>query len=138
MADRVMRVNYCYLMVPSRPGQGAKVLGALRDAGVNLLAYTGFPARGGQAQLDLVASRLGPIRQVARAHGWRVSRPKPGFLIQGSDRVGAVHHHLAKLAKAKVNVTAADAVSAGGGRYGMILWVKPKDMRRAASALGAR
>ena len=35
-------------------------------------------------------------------------------------------------------VTAADAVTAGRGRFGMILWVKPKDVGRAAKALGAR
>jgi hypothetical protein len=49
-----------------------------------------------------------------------------------------VHRHLQKLADAGINVTAADAVSAGQGRYGMILWVKPRDYTRAAKALGAR
>jgi hypothetical protein len=29
-------------------------------------------------------------------------------------------------------------VAAGQGRYGMILWVKPRDYARAARALGAR
>jgi hypothetical protein len=29
-------------------------------------------------------------------------------------------------------------VSAGQGRYAMLLWVKPKDYARAAKALGAR
>jgi hypothetical protein len=63
---------------------------------------------------------------------------KKGFLVQGTDRVGAVNRQLRKLAEAGVNVTAADAVSAGQGRYGMILWVKPRDYARAARALGAR
>ncbi len=35
-------------------------------------------------------------------------------------------------------VTAVDAAAAGKGRYGMILWVKPKNYARAARALGAR
>jgi len=52
--------------------------------------------------------------------------------------VGAVNRHLQKLAAAKINVTAADGVAAGQGRYGMILWVKPRDYARAARALGAR
>ena len=63
---------------------------------------------------------------------------KKGFLIQGTDQVGAVHRHLKKLAEAGINITAADAVSAGMGRYGMLLWVKPRDYARAARALGAR
>jgi hypothetical protein len=138
MSDNVKKVTYCYVKVPSRPGQGARALGALRDAGLDLLAYSGFPAGGGKAQLDFIVGQMGPIRRVAKAHGWRLSGAKQGFLIRGEDRVGAVHRHLAKLAAAGVNVTAADAVSAGRGRYGMILWVKAKDLRRAASALGAR
>ena len=63
---------------------------------------------------------------------------KRGFLIQGRDRVGAVKRQLAKLARRGVNVTAVDAVTAGRGRFGMILWVKPRDTAKAARALGAR
>jgi predicted amino acid-binding ACT domain protein len=67
-----------------------------------------------------------------------LSKVKKGFLIQGTDRVGAVQRHLQKLADAGINVTAADGVAAGQGRFGMILWVKPRDYARAARALGAR
>jgi hypothetical protein len=49
-----------------------------------------------------------------------------------------VHRHYKKLADAKISVTAADAVSAGKGRFGMLLWVKPKDYARTARILGAR
>jgi hypothetical protein len=52
--------------------------------------------------------------------------------------VGAVHNHLKKLADQKINITAADAVTAGKGRYAMLLWVRPKDYARAAAALRAR
>ena len=138
MADRVRRINYAYVMVPNRPGHGARITDHLRQAGVNLLAYTAFPTRAGRAQVDLIAEDLGGIRRIARRNGWRLSDAKKGFLIQGDDRVGAVHNHLRKLADQKINVTAADAVSAGKGRYAMLLWVKPKDYARAATALGAR
>ena len=138
MADRIRKVGYCTCEVPTRPGQAAAALAALREAGVDLLAFTGFPLGGGRAQLDFVAESLAGVRRVARRKGWRLSRPKKGFLIQGGDRVGAVHEHLARLADARINVTAVDAVTAGAGRYGTILWVKPRDHARAARALRAR
>ena len=138
VSDRVKKVSYCYPIVPNRAGQGARVLGELSDAGIDLLAYSGFPVGGGRSQLDLVVDDIGPLRRLARRNGWRLSKVKKGFLIQGSDKVGAVNRHLQKLADAKINVTAADGVSAGQGRYGMILWVKPRDYARAARALGAR
>jgi hypothetical protein len=49
-----------------------------------------------------------------------------------------VSRELNKLARAGVNVTAVDAAAAGRGRFGMILWVKPKDYAKAAKALRAR
>jgi len=138
MADRVRKVNYCYVTVTARAGQGAKVLGALNEAGVNLLGFTGFPAKAGKAQLDLLAESMAPVRKVARNNGWRLSAAKKAFLVQGDDKVGAVHRHIQKLADAKINVTAADAMAAGKGRYGMLLWVKPKDYARAAKVLKAK
>lgn len=137
MADRVKKVGYCYVKVPNRAGQGIGVLSALRDEGVNLLAYSGFPAGGGKSQLDFVAEDMGALRRVARQNGWRLSKVKRAFLITGDDRIGAAHRHISKLADAKINITAADAVMAGRGRFGMILWVKPKDYARAARVLGA-
>ena len=137
MADGARKVQYAYVMVPNRPGQGAKVLSELQAAGVDLLAYSGFPGKRG-AQIDLVTRDMSGLRRVARRNGWRLSKAKKGFLVQGTDRIGAVHRQLARLASRKVNVVAADAVAAGQGRFGMILWVRPKDYARAARALGAR
>ena len=62
-------------------------------------------------------------------------RDPSGFLFV---RDGAVHRQIRKLADQRLNITALDAVAAGKGQYGMILWVKPKDYARAARALGAR
>jgi len=132
------RVGYVDLKVARRAGEGARILGALRKAGVSLLAFTGFPDTGGKAQIDLVSDDIGAVRRVAAQEGWKLGPTKKGFLVQGRDRVGAVHGDLRRLAAARINVTAADAVAAGRGRYGMILWVKPKDYARAAKVLRAR
>jgi hypothetical protein len=137
MADSVRKVQYAYVMVPNRPGHGARMLLELRNAGVDLVAYSGFPGKTG-SQIDLVTPDMTGLKRVARQNDWKLSGTKKGFLIQGPDRIGAVHRHLARLAEKKINVVAADAVSAGKGRYGMILWVRPKDYARAARALRAR
>jgi hypothetical protein len=138
MADRVRKINYCYAKVSTRAGQGAAMLSKLRDAGVDLLAFTGFPIGGGKAQLDFVSDDMAGVRRVAREEGWRLSKPKKGFLVQGRDEVGACHRQLAKLADKRINVTAVDALAAGQKRYAMILWVKPKDYARASRALRAK
>ncbi|MDQ7800301.1 MAG: hypothetical protein QN188_01960 [Armatimonadota bacterium] len=137
MADVVRRVEYQYVVVPDRPGEGLRVLAALQRAGVNLLAYLGFPVEGGRAQLDLVAENPDALRRVAAQEGWQLSAPKQAFLVQGDDRVGAAGEHIRKLSEAGINITAAAATAAGAGRYGMILWVKAEDYERAAQILGA-
>ena len=136
MAESIRTVEYFYVATPDKPGEAARVLDHLRRAGVNLLAFSGFPSGRG-AQLDFVPEDAQAFRAVAKAAKWKLQGPKKGFLVQGDDRVGAVADVLGKLAAAKINVTATEAVSAGGGRYGVILWVKPRDAKRAAQALGS-
>jgi hypothetical protein len=137
MADSIRKFNYCYLKVPHRAGQGEKILGQLREGGVGLAAFTAFPIKGG-AQVDLAPENMADLRRVAKKNGWKLSKVKKGFLIQGTDATGAALKHVKKLAANKINITAADAVSAGKGRYGMMLWVRPKDYSRAARTLKAK
>ncbi len=138
MADAVRKIKYCYVMVPNRPGNGARILAECKEEGVNLEALVAFPAKGGKAQVDLIAKDMAGVRRVAGRSGWRLSKIKKGFLVQGTDQIGACHRHLQKLADCKINVVAAQALAAGKGRYAMILWVKPKEYNRAAKTLGAR
>jgi predicted amino acid-binding ACT domain protein len=137
MAEMIRRVEYYYVTVPDKPGAGAAVLSSLRDGGVNLLAYLGFPAGRGKSQIDLVPEDPAALKQAARAGRLKLSRAKKAFLVEGDDRLGVVADLTQKLAAAKVNVTAACATAAGGGRYGMIVWVPPASHAKAAKALGA-
>jgi hypothetical protein len=136
MAESIRRVQYFYVMAPDKPGEGARALDTLRNAGVNLLAFSGFPA-GKRAQLDFVPENPAEFRAVARKAKWQVTGPKVGFLIEGDDRTGVMADIYGKLAAAKINIVASDAVVAGAGRFGAILWVKPRDVARTAKVLGA-
>jgi hypothetical protein len=138
MSYSARKVNYCYITIGNRAGTAANILDQIKAAGINLLAFSGFPTKGGKAQVDLVANKLGEIKKLARKNDWKLSKSKKALLIQGPDKPGAVTEPIGKLAKEKINVIAADAVAAGKGRYGMILWVKPKVYNRAAKALKAR
>jgi hypothetical protein len=137
MADTVRGVEYYYVTVSDVPGEGQRILSALKGSGVNLLAFLGFPLGGGESQIDLVPEDPESLREAAEQAGVTLSEAKRAFLIQGDDRVGAVADTTAKLAEANINLTAAAATGAGSGRYGMILWVAAADYERAAEALDA-
>ncbi len=135
MAETVRQVDYFYMEVPNKMGEGAKVLQALREAAVNLVAFSGFPA-GRRAQLDFFPADPAAFKAVAKANRWKLVGPKRGFLVHGDDRVGAVADLIGKLAAANINVIAIDAVSVDE-RYGALCWVAPRDVKKAATLLNA-
>ena len=136
MAETVRLVDYYSMEVSDKPGAAHQILERFCEAGVYLLVFSGFP-KGRRAQLDFVPVNTPTFRAVARKAGWKLVGPKKVFLIYGDDRIGVVAELLEKLTKAKINVTATQAIIAGADRFGMILWVKSRDVRRASKALGA-
>jgi prephenate dehydratase len=133
----VRKASYYSMKVPQRPGAGAQLLAALKAAKVNLLAFTGFP-EGGGAQVDFVPQDNAKFLKLARKAKLRISSRKTVFLAQGDDKVGALTQVLGRLGKARINLVALSAVTAGRRRYGMLFWVKPKDVAKAARVLRAR
>jgi len=134
--DAIRRIDYYYVTVPDKPGEVARVLGALGGAEINLLSVSAFPHGARKSQVDLIPEHSGALAQAAKSARLKLSKKKSGFLIQGEDRPGAVGDVAGKLAQAKINITSVQAFCAGAGRYGGMLWVKAKDLQRASKALG--
>ena len=135
MAEIIRKVDYFKMEAPNKSGVAAKILGALRDDGINLLAFSGFP-KGRRAQLDFIPEDSLAFKKAAKKAGLKISARKIGFLVQGDDHVGAVASIVTRLGEAKINITAIDALCAGEGRCGAILWVKSPDVNKAAKVLG--
>jgi hypothetical protein len=133
MTDAVRLVDYFYITLPNKPGEGARALDVLRAERVNLLAFSAFP-EGRKSQADFVPEDSAAFRRAAKKAKWKVAGPKKVFLVQGDDRVGAIADVVGALAAAKINVTALDAVSVHG-RYGAMFWVAPKDVKKATKVL---
>jgi predicted amino acid-binding ACT domain protein len=64
-------------------------------------------------------------------------RKSTALYIHGDDRPGAIADILGKLAGARISVAAVQAVCAGGGSYGTIVFLPPAAARKAASVLSA-
>ncbi len=136
MANIVRRVDYYYTEVSNRAGAGAKVLNAFEAAGVNLIVYNGFPISVRRAQLAFVPTDRDTFLAAAQKAGIKMVGPNIAFLIQGEDRVGAVADIVSKMGQARINITAIQAIASGEGRYGAIMWVKPRNVDKAAKKLG--
>jgi hypothetical protein len=135
MPSTVKEVEYYYAMVTDKPGEARKLLEFLSEKEVNLLAFTAFPVGGGQSQLDFFPAEAEMLKQAADDAEVALVGPKKAFLIQGEDKVGALHEFHLKLSNAGINVHASNGVVDGTGRFGYVIWVDPADYESASAAL---
>ncbi len=135
MGEQIRQVQHFSCSVPNKVGEGARVLGALRDAGVNLIAFWGYPSGAGRAQLEFIPED-GPAFAAAAKQARLKVKKSTAFYIHGEDRPGAVADILAKLAAARINAGALQAVCSGAGRYGAVLFLPAAAGRKAARVLG--
>ncbi len=136
MEDQIRIVDCYYVTVPDRPGEGSRLLEYISESGLNLIAFTAQPTGGDETQICLVTDNPEALRRAAKSAGSLLAGPKKGFLIQGEDRIGALHAYYLTMANAGVNVYSSSGVCGGKGRFGFILWVDPEDFDKAFDAFG--
>jgi hypothetical protein len=128
-------LNYYSVVIPNKAGEGAKLLGALKDAGVNLISFWGYPIKGKKAVLDIAPADGKVFAKTMKSCGLATSPKKVAFFIDGEDHVGAVAEILGKLAAAGINVHAVQALCAGAGRFGSLVQVAEADEKKARKVL---
>ena len=135
MADLIRTAQYFKMQIADKPGALADMLAPLRDAGVNLMGVHAFP-RNRRTQVDVVPENPTAFKNIAKVHKLKIQGPKMCLLIEGEDRPGALADLTDRLRLAKINMTAVTGLSAGQGRFGAILWVNPRDVKKAAKVFG--
>jgi hypothetical protein len=136
MAEEIRVVEHYSASILNKVGEGARVLGALRDAGVNLIAFWGYKHGARQAQLEFIPEDSATFLAAAKQAKLRL-RKSMALYIHGEDRAGAIADILTKLAGKHINVTAVQGVCRGGGSYGTIVFLPPAVAFNAATVLNA-
>ncbi len=137
MKEHVFRVEYFALTIEDRPGAWAELGRHLKEEGVNLLALSMFPLTAGRTQVDIVPEHPDQFQRAAKNLNLALGEPKVAFLIQGTDRPGAIGEVMNRLGAANVNIRATLGVTCGENRYGGVLWVNQQDVELASRVLGA-
>jgi hypothetical protein len=78
MADTFRLVEYFYIASPNKLGEGARALNTLKEAGVNLLAFSGFP-KGRRAQLDFVPADPSAFKEAPKRASGKSLAPNEAF-----------------------------------------------------------
>ena len=136
--DQALRVEYFAITMDDKPAIGADLHKKLAKEGVNLLAVLAFPSVTGKTQVDVVPENPEAFTKAARKLGVSPGEPKTAFLVQGTDRAGALGEILERLGTQRINVRATCGIACGGNRYGAIIWVNATDVENAARALGSQ
>ena len=136
MAGEIRVVDHYSASILNKVGEGARVLGELRNGGVNLIAFWGYKHGAGRAQLEFIPEDSATFVAAAKQAKLRLRKSR-ALYIHGDDRPGAIADILAKLAGARINVAAVEAVCGGGGSYGTIVFLPPAAASKAATVLAA-
>jgi hypothetical protein len=137
MNETAVKVDHFSAAIQNQPGEGARVLAALKEGGVNLIALWAYPSKPGKAQLEMIPENGAVLVKAAKKARLAIGKKQTAFFVNGEDRPGAVAESLAKLAAKKINVGAVQAVCGGKGRYGAVIFLPQKEVRKAATALAA-
>jgi hypothetical protein len=136
MAFTIRPVEYYYANVRDELGAAYRVLAALAERGVNLLAFTAVPSGPALAQLALFPQDPNKLAAEGRAVGLPLDGPHHALLAQGDDELGALASVHERLLEAGVDVYASSGVTDARGAFGYVVYVREDQFERAVAALG--
>jgi hypothetical protein len=133
--SEMAKVELYSVVVPNKPGKGALLLSAFKEAGINFVGVWGYPVGKSKSRIDMVAEDAALLKKTAKQLKIELGKKQTAFHITGEDHPGAVAEVLAKLAAKEINVYAAQALCAGNGRFGALIQVDQDAVKKAAKAL---
>lgn len=131
----MVKLDVYSVEIPNKPGKGAQLLDAFKEAGINFIGIWGYPVTKSKARIDLVAEDPALLKKAAKELKIELGKKQTAFHITGDDHSGVVAEVLAKLAAKEINVYAVQALCAGNGRFGTLIQVDQDDVRKAARVL---
>jgi hypothetical protein len=135
MAFTIRPVDYYYSNVRDELGAAYRVLSALAERGVSLLAFTAVPSGPSLAQLAIFPEDPNRLVAEARAAQLPLEGPHHALLVQGDDVLGAFASVHERLFQAGVDIYASSGVTDARNAFGYVVYVREDQFDRAVEAL---
>jgi hypothetical protein len=128
------KIDLLTIKLDPKPGALAQVLGAFREAKVNVTASWAYQMGPGEAEAHFFTGDFDRAKQVLNKLG-KTPKAESAFWVDDADQIGNYHSVLQKIAQAGINIEATDAFAIGG-RFATVIFVGEKDVPKTAKTLG--
>ncbi len=128
------KIDLLTIKLDPKPGALAQVMGAFREAKVNVTASWGYQMGPGEAQAHFFTGDFDRAKQALTKLG-KTPKTEAAFWVEDADQIGNYHTVLQKIAQAGINVEATDAFAIGG-KFATVIFVAESDVPKAAKVLG--
>lgn len=135
MDFNVRQIDYNNIAVEYRVGDASKLLSMLARNGIDFLAYKATPVDSKRTVFTLFSDDARKMAEVAEKEGFSVDGPYSAILVKGDEEVGALAAIYEKLSQANINVDESSGIAHINEGYGVILYVKQQDCRKALIAI---
>jgi len=128
------KIDVLTVKLDPKPGTLAQVLGAFREAKVNVTASWAYQMGPGEAQAHFFTADADRAKQALTKLG-KTPKTEAAFWVEDADKIGNYHSVLEKIAKAGINIEATDAFGIGG-KFATVIFVArgSRDFGAAESA----
>ncbi len=129
------KTEYFSIIVPNKVGQGAHVLSAFKEAGINFVGIWGYPGKSKkEARIDLIPEDAGAFKKAAKKLKIDAEGKQFAFVTNGPDQPGADRGDSYETLEGGISVRAVQAVCGGEGRFGAFVEVDQDDVKQATKA----
>jgi hypothetical protein len=126
MTTHAKKIEVVTTAIEAKPGSLAKIYGALREAGVNMITSWAYEMGPGEANAHFYSNDANKVKDVLTKLGLKPTVDVAAY-VEGDDKAGAYAEALTKIAKAGVNVHATDAFGVGG-KFASVFFAEAKDV----------
>src|SRR5256712_8179248 len=130
------KIDVLTVKLDPKPGALAQILGAFREAKVNVTASWGYQMGPGEAQAHFFTADVDRAKQALTKLS-KTPKTEAAFWVEDADKIGNYHSVLEKLAKAGINIEATDAFGIGG-EFPHLVFASEGARSQTAKALAAR
>jgi hypothetical protein len=135
MNFNIRQVEYANIAVEYHVSDASKLLSTLAGSRIDFLAYKATSINAKGTVFTLFSDNAREMVEVAEKKGFKADGPYSAILVTGDEEIGALAAIYERLSQANVNVDESSGIAHINEGYGVILYLKQEDCKRALKAL---